>query len=97
MDKNEKIFLALAVAALVAIVLFRLKAPDNPAQKPIDGAPESVPSVGGPEYLMYNQPYSFGPPLQNVLPNQASGVIAPQGNGEYNYTASCGCGSNAVH
>lgn len=98
MDRNEKLFIALAVIALAAVVLFKIKQPVNPAEKPIDGSPDSIPAPQGPEYLTYNQPYGFGPPLQNVLPNLASGVIAPQNMNEYNYTASCGCGgSNAVH
>jgi hypothetical protein len=70
MSTEEKILLVLGGLAIAAVLLFQVKpktiieeiAPNEsqPVEEPKDN--------GGPAYLTYNQPYIWGPPVNNFLP-----------------------------
>lgn len=93
MRNEEKILLALCAVALVALVIWR-----NPkvvtgetiatisGDIPDEASTEAAP--GGPAYLTYNQPYIWGPPVNNFLP-----AINATNNGGtiVNSLNDCGC------
>lgn len=74
--KTEYILIAMLVLAVFVVACFRMKqgallvnanVPDDTSQD------EQKPS--GPAYLVYNAPYGFSPPNQNVIPNKVASFI----------------------
>ena len=78
MSKEERIIYTLGALALFAIVIGTIAKSYFP-----DGMPAIVDAsykviTNGPRnvnYLTYNQPYLFGPPVANLLPSQSSGML----------------------
>jgi hypothetical protein len=76
MSRSEKIFLAIVVIALVAVVIFRGRNPFVPQPDEV-GVSQSNANANlsvGPAYLMYNQPYYFGPDIAPFLPTLTAGA-----------------------
>lgn len=78
MGKDERIILVIGGVALAAILLYHmteLKVSNDVADN-IQPAPEFklVPD-GIPNYMVYNQPFLFSPPVANILPATASGIL----------------------
>jgi hypothetical protein len=96
MERNEIIFLSLAVVGLVAVVLFEIKrntgltippasVDANEAGAQVEARPEI-----GPAYLTTNTPnFNPGPPVYNVLPALGSQVAAQNAGGNTSCN-SCG-------
>lgn len=83
MLKEERIIYTLiglvAVAALISMFVKNYN-PANGMQidnTDLTGAAHVVVTNGArnSEFLTYNQPYAFSPPVANLLPNQASGML----------------------
>lgn len=70
MGPDEKIIISVAVVALVAILIFNLKGEEKPTNE-IVLSNEDIPT----SFLTYNQPYMFSPPVANILPQTASGIL----------------------
>ena len=94
MTKEEKILLGLTIAALVAVVIYQRK-PDMivPVNDPVVELGKSITPrndsvVTGPEYLTYNSPWFFAPPIGNFLPSTTAG----QGNQTVNQPTNFDCG-----
>jgi hypothetical protein len=83
MKRTEWIFLALVVAALVAVILFKGRNPfATPRTTTIVGdsvTPDNTSFVSGPAYLMYNQPWYFGPEIAPFLPTLTAGAAGQVG------------------
>jgi len=79
---GEKIFIAMAALALVAIVIYRngafpLPSGAHMAAPPIDETDEHLPSTvpsRTPKFMSYNLPWRFAPPVGNVLPSQSAPI-----------------------
>lgn len=72
---SERIFLFLVAAALIAVVIWNVKAPPSGMLTLADEhVPPETPLSRKQGPLTYNQPYLFSPPVANVLPRQAFGV-----------------------
>jgi hypothetical protein len=97
--KREQIVLALIFATLAAVVLFnvapgmfsRVAAPGPDVDTQTSTTPVNSSVTAGPDYLMYNQPYFFAPPVQNFLPT----TVAPlQGGASVNVATPIGACNN---
>jgi hypothetical protein len=100
---KEKTFIIIVVIAVAALAIFKIgSAPQNalPAKSANDPNVSNIPTPGnasGLDYLTYNTPWYFSPPVANVMPwitkgnaneNAADTVVQ---NASY-YDGSCGCG-----
>ncbi len=102
MEKQEKILLGLLAVALVALVIFRVRPDLAPDVTPnmASTTPARAGAVSqGPEYLTYNQPYAFGPPVYNALPQitagqagQSAGMTPSPVAPNMAVDPGCGCG-----
>lgn len=74
MGKDERIILIIGGLALAAIVLYHIT--EFNSVEAAEPMPEFkvVPS-GVANYMVYNQPYLFAPPVANILPETASGIL----------------------
>jgi hypothetical protein len=99
--KREQVLLAVVFAALAAVVLFNVAPgliPVPPSKAPPDNSqtsstPVNASVVSGPDYLMYNQPFFFAPPVQNFLPSTtAPGQAGAQVNAATPFGACNSCG-----
>lgn len=76
MTQEETTFVGIAVLALAALVIYDVRSKnaavttDAPPLDPIQAMQTS-----GPQYLLYNQPWAFSPPVGNVLPSVTAGQI----------------------
>lgn len=97
MGKEERIIFALGFIALIAAVIF-----SRSGNAPLTGdAATSPPDLTTAptdrnvdfNYLTYNQPFMFAPPIANVLPQVASGQLGQQfASADYsNDISTCGC------
>lgn len=88
MSKDEKIIMALGFLAVAAIILY-VQRPDTdapPTEAEIDA--EYIPV----SYLTYNQPYMFAPPVANILPPAASGILGQAfEKAKSVFSNDCGC------
>lgn len=103
MTKEEKILLGLAMVALAAIVVFQRPKMTTVFQDSVNSDPvveigKSITPVNdsvtrGFEYLSYNSPYFFAPPVSNFLPSITAGIGAQTINSPTNFADdnSCGC------
>lgn len=78
MNKAERVFLWIIGVVLVALVIFKVA----PRLREMSANTDAVTSnagdasmTTGPEYLMYNAPYAFAPPVSNFMPNSVIGQI----------------------
>lgn len=101
MTRDEKVFLGLALAALAAIVIFQR--PQTVAAReyvdPIDRVgnsltPRNDSVVKGPEYMTYNQPWFFAPPIGNFLPSITAGLGSQTVNQPTDFVDPNDCGCN---
>jgi len=98
MGKDERIILAVGFVGLVALLLYHFTDLKNNNITAADdlAAPDLLVPSGQANYMTYNQPFLFSPPVANVLPATASGILGqsfeqpPPSSLETNYD--CGCG-----
>lgn len=91
----ENIILATAVAAAIALILWRAHSV-NVANEPIAGATLNNPSElsdayeaqlsNGPSYYVASAPYYFAPPVSNVMPQSSAARTIP-----FTDDGGCGC------
>lgn len=104
MEKDEKILLVFAGAALVAVILWKatgnMRLPNaldlETGGMPIQAAgvsqdPTPQGAAVGPLYLTYNAPWAFAPPVGNIVPTATSGQIGEVENGYDNFVSYKGC------
>ena len=94
MNKDEKILLICGVLVVAALLLWSYdpKIMDQSKNEPEQPADAVIPKSS---YLTYNQPYMFSPPVANVLPQTASGILGqpfPE-TGNSTPISDCGCSS----
>jgi hypothetical protein len=102
MTKEEKILLGLALVGLVAIVIFQrpqlttvpaLANSDPVSEIGLSMTPANDSVVQGRQYLTYNAPFFFAPPVSNFLPSITAGIGSQTVNSPTNFADdnSCGC------
>jgi hypothetical protein len=92
MTKDEKILIAFAALMIMAIIIWR-----KPIARVVSGETSVADEIGmsqtqynasvtrGPEYMMYNAPYAFAPPLGNFLPSITAGQVGQTVNKPTNF------------
>lgn len=100
MTKEEKILLALAFVGLVFVLLFQrspeIKAPTSAPYRDVDESStnQNASMTTGPEYLMYNTPWAFAPPVMNTLPTVTAGQVGQTVEQPTDFSkrySACGC------
>ena len=81
---KEKTFVVLALLAVATIWLWKMGVVQNVVTDVASGSTENTdPNIStaptpsnqsGLDYLLYNQPWYFGPPVQNVMPYLTNGL-----------------------
>lgn len=97
MSKDERIILAVGFVGLVAILLYHftdLKSNAVTAENDV-AAPDLLVPSGQANYMTYNQPFLFSPPVANILPATASGILGQSFEqpppSSYDDGSTCGC------
>lgn len=104
MEKEKFHFLLwFAVAALAVIVLWEIQrpvaasitAPTVDPASPTDSIILTPENSSGTDYLTYNTPWAFAPPVQNVLPTTTIGQVGQvAGQGPSPESSCFTCGGN---
>lgn len=75
MQFNEKVFLGVMVVAIAALILWRNNPLTASPVTELDSMNETNANlVKGPAYLMYNQPWYFGPDVAPFMPMLTAGA-----------------------
>lgn len=93
MSKDEKITLAVVGLLILAVLIWRKPIVAAIAESEIPVVDEIGVSMNrlntsmtkGPDYLMYNMPYAFSPPIGNFLPSITAGQIGQTVNRPTNF------------
>lgn len=94
MDKTERAILLVLCLAVIAWLVMHLR--PIPAQDAIvEAAGPDTSMAEGPNYLIYNMPWAFSPPVGNILPQRSAGLLGQNIAESIDPTSqaiSCGCG-----
>jgi hypothetical protein len=99
MGTDERIALGVLAVALVALIVFNVRGVTQ-AERAVaatEATPAEPTAVTGPEYLTYNAPWGFSPPIYNMLPKRTAGMIGQVAAETPHSTSTatalnCGCG-----
>jgi hypothetical protein len=77
MGRLEISFMGVSIVALVALVIFDIRAKNaalatSNKTQPVNNTLADA-TVQGPAYLLYNQPWMFSPPVGNIMPSVTAG------------------------
>ena len=96
MEKHEKILLVLGALLIVAVLIWDYKPADDVPHLTLNNQnPPQNQAWNKWKFLTYNQPYLFAPPVANILPATAIGILGikytPDPQNYDGTLADCGC------